>query len=100
MRYAYWKVFERTEDGRLRTRWPLKLNGVTLRAGDSICAGVFFAGFNPHRVEGRDLEAYSDGTGLVLQAIYHHQHGRGDARPDRKHAETLPRRPDRPRSHH
>lgn len=97
MRYAFWNVFEAADDGRLRVRWPVHLGGVSLRAGDDVCPGASFAGFNLHRVRGRDLEGYPQGGELVIKAVYHHARSGAARRRDRQGTEPLRRPAAKPR---
>lgn len=91
MRYAFWRVFVEAGEGRLRARWPVNLNGVSLRAGDRICPAASFAGFNPHRIKGRDLEAYPRGGELVIQAVYHHARSGTGSRLDQRRTQRIDR---------
>ena len=93
MRYAFWRVFAEAGASRLRARWPVKLNGVSLRAGDHICPAASFAGFNPHHIKGRDLEGYSRGGELVIKAVYHHARGGTGSRHDQRRTQRIGRPP-------
>ena len=93
MRYAFWRVFAEADDGRLCARWPLNLNGISLRAGDRICPAASFSGFSPHRSKGRDLEGYHRSGELVIQAVYHRARGGAGTRSEQSRTQPLGRPP-------
>ncbi len=100
MRYPFWRLFAEAGESRLRATRPVALNGVSLRAGDLICPGASFAGFNPHRIKGRDLEAYPRGGELVIKAFYHHSRSGTGSRHDQRRMQRIDRLAGGSSAHH